>query len=84
MTIDDLQGRNKKELAEMARKKGIQGWHGMRKDELVAALAALPADTRRDRRPRLDVGAAAVLAGGLFLAVFALTVAEFFKAEMLP
>jgi EmrB/QacA subfamily drug resistance transporter len=39
----------------------------------LAALAALPADERRDRRPRLDIGAAMVLATGLFLVVFALT-----------
>ncbi len=41
MTSDKLQELNKKALAEMARKKGIAGWHGMRKDELVAALVAL-------------------------------------------
>ena len=39
----------------------------------LAAHAALPADERRDRRPRLDFGAAMVLATGLFLVVFALT-----------
>ncbi|MFL5243743.1 MAG: DUF4912 domain-containing protein [Gemmataceae bacterium] len=38
MTTDRLLARSKKELAEMARKKGIMGWHAMRKEELVIAL----------------------------------------------
>jgi hypothetical protein len=42
MTSKQLQGRSKKELAGMARKRGIPGWHEMRKDELVEALAAQP------------------------------------------
>jgi hypothetical protein len=40
MTSDKLQACTRKKLAEMARKKGIAGWHGMRKPELVAALSA--------------------------------------------
>jgi hypothetical protein len=39
MTDKQLQGYSKKVLAEMARKRGIAGWHGMRKEDLVAALA---------------------------------------------
>jgi EmrB/QacA subfamily drug resistance transporter len=39
----------------------------------LAALAALPADVSRERRERLDVGGAVLLAAGLFLVVFALT-----------
>ncbi len=39
----------------------------------LAALAALPRDARPDRRPRVDVTGAALLASGLFLVVFALT-----------
>lgn len=38
MTRDKLQGRSKQELADLARKKGIAGWHGMRKEELIDAL----------------------------------------------
>jgi hypothetical protein len=34
-----LQGRTKKQLADLARKKGIAGWHNLRKDELVSVLA---------------------------------------------
>ncbi len=36
-----LQGLSKKQLAGLARKKNISGWHGMRKEELIDALAAL-------------------------------------------
>jgi hypothetical protein len=45
MTSNQLQTCTKKVLAEMARKRGITGWHGMRKEELVEALA-------RARKPR--------------------------------
>jgi len=37
----DLKMQNVKDLAEMARKKGVLGWHGMRKDQLIHALAKL-------------------------------------------
>ena len=40
MTSDKLQGYTKKQLAEMARKKGVAGWHGMRKEDLIASLAS--------------------------------------------
>jgi hypothetical protein len=39
MTRDQLQACTKKTLANLARKKGIAGWHGMSKDQLVRALA---------------------------------------------
>jgi EmrB/QacA subfamily drug resistance transporter len=39
----------------------------------LAALAALPPDARREHRPRLDIGGAALLAVGLFFVVFAVT-----------
>lgn len=48
MTKDKLQGRTKKELAEMARKKGVAGWREMRKEDLVAALST--AATKRIKR----------------------------------
>lgn len=38
MKSDQLQARTKSELIVLARKKGVEGWHGMCKDELVAAL----------------------------------------------
>ena len=39
MTREQLETRTKKELAEMARKSGVAGWHAMRKQELLDALA---------------------------------------------
>src|SRR5262249_25896831 len=59
MTSDKLQACTKKELADLARRKGISGWHGMRKQELVAAL--LEASSRRKKavaRPRHQRAAA--------------------------
>ncbi len=49
MTRDQLQSRTKKELADQARKKGVAGWHSMRKEELVEALA--PARGNRKKKP---------------------------------
>jgi hypothetical protein len=43
MNRDRLEARSKKDLAELARKKGVAGWHDMRKEELIAALADIPA-----------------------------------------
>lgn len=40
MTSDQLRACTKKELTEMARKKGLAGWHAMRKEELIEALAS--------------------------------------------
>src|SRR5947209_1500404 len=45
MTRSELQACSKKALAEMARKKGVAGWHHMRKEDLVEALQP------RRRRP---------------------------------
>lgn len=38
MTAQSLQTRTLKDLASMARKRGVDGWHSMRKDQLVRAL----------------------------------------------
>jgi hypothetical protein len=51
MSSDKMQGRSKKELAELARKKGIAGWHGMSKEELIKALHA----AARHARPKPKV-----------------------------
>jgi hypothetical protein len=51
MTRDQLQASSKKTLIDLARKKGIAGWHGMTKDELVNALAKLNARAKRMRKP---------------------------------
>ncbi len=62
MTKDKLQGRTKKELADMARKQGISGWHGMRKEELIAALNKAATKTGKKRtklNPKPQAAAAA-------------------------
>jgi uncharacterized protein len=38
MTFEKLKVRTRKELAEMAKRHRVSGWHGMRKDELIEAL----------------------------------------------
>ena len=38
MIADHLRSHTAKDLAQMARKAGISGWHGMRKEELIRAL----------------------------------------------
>jgi len=53
MTRDQLQGCRKKDLADMARERGIAGWHGMRKEELVQALVEHSRKERRRERARL-------------------------------
>jgi hypothetical protein len=54
MSKEKLQARSKQELADLARRKGIAGWHGMRKEELIRALLAL-----RGSSPRASVRRAA-------------------------
>jgi hypothetical protein len=43
MTSDSLSARSKKQLADMARKKGVAGWQTMRKEALVKALGRVRA-----------------------------------------
>ncbi len=38
MTAQTLRARSVKDLVAMARKRGVNGWHAMRKDQLVKAL----------------------------------------------
>ena len=54
MTSEHLLICTKKTLADMARKQGIPGWHGMRKAELVDALLEAPCqlDKRAGARPQ--------------------------------
>jgi len=57
MTRDKLQALPKKELETLARKRGISGWHAMRKPELVDALASANGK-KRAPRPRPQPAAA--------------------------
>jgi hypothetical protein len=60
MTNEQLQGCSKKILCDMARKKGIAGWHLMRKDELIAILvtSSRRSKKRKKTRPRTQAAAA--------------------------
>lgn len=49
MTVDTLSSYSVKDLAQLAKKHGVQGWHSMRKDQLVSALAALTSKKRAKR-----------------------------------
>ena len=42
MTVEALKDCNKKYLAQLAKDKGIVGWHAMRKDQLIRALTVVP------------------------------------------
>jgi hypothetical protein len=39
MTADALKDCNKRRLAQMAKERGVTGWHAMRKDQLIRALS---------------------------------------------
>ncbi|RIK77708.1 MAG: hypothetical protein DCC68_16840, partial [Planctomycetota bacterium] len=41
VTSASLNSHTAKDLAEMARKRGVSGWHSMRKEQLVRALVRL-------------------------------------------
>ncbi len=56
MTADALKDCNKRRLAQMAKERGITGWHAMRKDQLIRALAvprpaSIPAKEKAGARP---------------------------------
>lgn len=64
MTSDQLQARTKKDLVDLAKNRGITGWHSMRKDELIQAIirhSQPPKSTARktaEPKPRPQVAAA--------------------------
>jgi len=41
MNADALKKRTQKDLAQLAKKRGVTGWHGLKKDQLVRALLRL-------------------------------------------
>src|SRR5437762_6904082 len=53
MTSDPLLVRSKKQLADLARKQGVTGWHSMRKDELVKALGKIRARQNKQTAARV-------------------------------
>lgn len=55
MTRTELRDRTRKQLADMARDEQVAGWHGMRKDQLIDALAELHKKQRRKKKPAAPV-----------------------------
>jgi len=65
ITATKLRSRTVKELAALARKKKISGWHSMRKEELIRALVNRQrAETRRKRAADKSKGATSASANG--------------------
>ncbi len=52
MTKNRLQAHSKKELVNIARKRGVAGWHAMCKDELVAALDQVTSNGLKSKNHR--------------------------------
>jgi uncharacterized protein len=55
MTLEALKECNKRRLAQLARDKGIAGWHAMRKDQLIRALSGSrpsPSKTVKKKKSR--------------------------------
>jgi hypothetical protein len=61
MTKDRLRACSKKELEQLAKKKGIAGWHDLTKDQLIAALVrvrqAAPKPAKKRAVPKSKVAA---------------------------
>ena len=51
--VAKLKSRTVKDLAAMAKRKGVPGWHAMRKDELIKALAKCQKIEAAPNSPRL-------------------------------
>jgi hypothetical protein len=51
ITAASLRERTSKDLAQLAKKKGVSGWHSMRKEQLVRALLRL-ADASKSKSSR--------------------------------
>jgi hypothetical protein len=57
MTVESLKDCNKKVLARLARDRKISGWHSMRKDQLIRALAPPAGSRKSPPKPELRVTA---------------------------
>ena len=56
ITTADLKAQTRRELADLARNYGVPGWHGLKKDELVAMAADLElavSGTKQDLAQRI-------------------------------
>ena len=56
-----LQERTSRDLAQMAKKKGVQGWHSMRKPQLVKALYKLAKDKGKQKKKLASAKAKSVV-----------------------
>jgi uncharacterized protein len=52
-----LSSRSCKDLAEMAKKRGVRGWHSMRKDQLIKVLLRSARSASKSRKPAVKVTA---------------------------
>jgi hypothetical protein len=52
MTSEALKDCNKRHLAQLAKKKGIVGWHAMRKDQLIRALSLTRSTTTSNHKKK--------------------------------
>ena len=52
MTAETLNGYSTKVLAEMAKNRGVRGWHSMRKDQLVKSLLKVVRQKSNDAKAR--------------------------------
>src|SRR5690606_10738636 len=56
MTTSTLRTYTCKDLAQMAKKEGVSGWHSMRKEELIRALANASRKTKRSTEKSAPCG----------------------------
>lgn len=67
VTLSNLRAQTSKELAKLARNEGVQGWHSMRKEQLVQAIlkqskrrGSNQVAPPRTARPKTDAGASRI------------------------
>lgn len=53
MTADALNDCSKKRLAQLAKEKGISGWHAMRKDQLIKSLSSARSSASKTKRKKV-------------------------------
>jgi hypothetical protein len=58
MTADTLNNKSLKDLSQLAKRRGVSGWHGMRKDQLVRALLKLAKPAAKPAAPKPAVAKA--------------------------
>ena len=59
ITTADLKAQTRRELADLARNYGVPGWHGLKKDELVAEIRKVQRRLRQKASAEKSKGSAA-------------------------